>query len=120
MVGTGAVTIPWAFSNSGMILGFCNDIIILANYIYSFKHYCVPCLLLYVLPYYQNCWQRHRLYRDPAEVVRAQGLGGWHGNHHRIAHDPHNPILPAARAEPLPHNNGNSRCEQTDLDRRGF
>jgi len=23
MVGTGAITIPWAFSNSGMVLGVC-------------------------------------------------------------------------------------------------
>jgi amino acid permease len=57
MVGTGAITIPWAFSNSGMVLGVSKLLSI--EIYFSFKHRGFSCLLLHMLVDHQNSWKRH-------------------------------------------------------------
>ncbi len=57
MVGTGAITIPWAFSNSGIVLGVSKLPFCLISF--SFKHCGFSCLLLHLFVNHQNSWERH-------------------------------------------------------------
>jgi hypothetical protein len=57
MVGTGAITIPWAFSNSGMVLGVSK--LPFSEINFSFKHRGFSCVLLHMFANHQNSWERH-------------------------------------------------------------
>ena len=53
MVGTGMLTIPWAYSNSGLILGICKSLLNLKN---SNNIGVLPSKFLHLLASAKNCW----------------------------------------------------------------
>lgn len=102
MVGTGMLTIPWAYSNSGFILGVSK---------YSIKHNNMddlsgntsqlPYQFLHMLPCTCCRWPRSRLYRYSAEAVWTKGMGRRYGYLHSQSLHTDHPVLPAFGLEPL-------------------
>ena len=82
MVGAGLVSIPWAFSNSGIILGLCKQTQAKSA---SHQRVGVPAVLLHVLLDDQERWKGRGLLGDSVQAFREERLGRWHG--FLVSHD---------------------------------